>query len=137
MHQVLNSVDPVEHERPCQRDLHTTLDQQRQAGERSRDGGGLEVPAGQRSCQVADAVDVQPAGEDHAREALEDGRAEEGLLLVVDLEVGGDRAVQALLCEEGLRFAGGHGLGGGRAAGWERREGGGEEGRGGAGWEEG
>lgn len=137
MHQVLDAVDSVEHERPCQRHLYTTLDQQRQSREGSSHGGGLEVPAGERGDQVADAVDVQAAGEEHAREALEDGRAEKGLLLVVDLEVGGHGAIEALFGEEGLRFADGHGLGGGCAAGWEGGEGGGEEARGDAGWSEG
>lgn len=77
------------------------------------------MPTRERRDQVADAVGVETAREDHAGEALEDGRAEPGLVLVVNLKMGGDGASEALLCEEVLRLAGRHGLGGCGAAGLE------------------
>lgn len=81
------------------------------------------MPPGQGGDQVADTVGVETAGEEHAGETLPDGAAQEGLLLVVDLEMGADGPVETLLREEGLAFGGCQGLGGGIATnlegGWE------------------
>lgn len=123
LYQVLDTIETMEHKGPRQKHLDSTLDQQWQRRERSRHRGRLQVPAGERCNQVADAVDVQAACEGHARESLEDGRADVGLLLVVDLEVGRYGAVEPLLRQEGLRLARGHALGGGGAAGLNSRDG--------------
>lgn len=81
------------------------------------------MPAGQGRDQVADAVGVQAAREEHARETLPDGAAEEGLVLVVDLEVRAHGADAALGGQLGLGLVVGHGLGGGGAAEVEGRGG--------------
>lgn len=112
---MLDAVEEVEDERPGNRQLETTLDHHGQGGEGGGHAGGLEVPAGQGSDNVGDGVAVQAAGEDHAGEALEDGAAEEGLALVVDLEVGRDGAGAPLLCEEAVGIGMAQGLGRGRA----------------------
>lgn len=99
---MLDAVDGVVDKRPGEGQLDGALGGQRQGGEGGGDAGGLEVPAGQGGDEVADRVGVQAAGEEHAREALPDGAAEEGLLGVVDLEVGGDGPDAALAGEEGI-----------------------------------
>lgn len=116
VNQVLDAVDGVEDKGPGQRHLDAALDDQWQTGKGGGHGQGLEVPAGQGRDQVADAVGVQAAREEHAREALEDGAAKEGLVLVVDLEVRAYGADTALGGQLGLGLVVGHGLGGGRAA---------------------
>lgn len=134
MHQVLNSIDTVEHKRPRESHLDTALDHKGKRCKSSSHRGALQVPTCQRRDQVADAVGVQATREDHAGEALEDGRAEPGLVLVINLEMGGDGASETLLCEEGLRLAGRHGLGGCGAASLEDGRCGCEEGGGLAGY---
>lgn len=131
MDEVLDAVDAVEDERPGEDDLEGALDGEGQGCECGGDAGGLEVPPGEGRDEVADRVGVQAAGEEHAREALPDGGAEEGLILVVDLEVGGHGPLQPLLGQDGLTVGGRHGLRRGGAHLQRRREGGGcEEGRG-------
>lgn len=129
--EVLDSVDAVEDKGPGEDDLDAALYGKGQGGEGGGDAGGLEVPAGEGRDEVADRVGVEGAREEHAREALPDGGAEEGLVLVVDLEVGGDGTLQALLGQDGLAVGRGQGLRRGGADLEGRREGGGcEEGRG-------
>lgn len=131
MDEVLDAVDAVEDEGPGEGDLDAALDGEGQGGEGGGDAGGLEVPAGEGRDQVADRVGVQGAREEHAREALPDGGAEEGLVLVVDLEVGRHRPLQPLLGQDGLAVRRRQGLRRGGADLVGRREGGGcEEGRG-------
>lgn len=74
------------------------------------------MPAGKRGNEVADAVAVQAAGEEHAGETLPDGVAEVGLFLVIDLKMGRDGPVEALGGEDGLAVAWAHRLGGGGAS---------------------
>lgn len=129
--EVLDAVDAVEDERPGEDDLDAALDGEGQRGEGGGDAGGLEVPTREGRDEVADRVGVEAAREEHAREALPDGGAEEGLVLVVDLEVGGHGPLQPLLGQDGLAVCGRHGLRRGGADLQRRREGGGcEEGRG-------
>ena len=97
MDEVLDAVDAVEDKGPGEGDLDAALDGEGQSGEGGGDAGGLEVPPREGRDQVADRVGVERAREEHAREALPDGRAEEGLVLVVDLEVGGHGPLQPLL----------------------------------------
>lgn len=106
-----HSVNSMEHKRPRSNELDTRLRRQRQTGESRNERLALQVPAGQRSDQVRGAVQVQKTAETGTREALPDGTAEIGLLLVVDGEVGGDGALEALLVEEGAGVGGGDFLG--------------------------
>lgn len=131
MDEVLDAVDAVEDKRPGEDDLDAALDGKGERGKGGGDAGGLEVPAGEGRDQVADRVGVEGAREEHAREPLPDGGAEEGLVLVVDLEVGGHGPLQPLLGQDGLAVRRRHGLRRRRADLVRRREGGGcEEGRG-------
>lgn len=116
VNKVLNAIQGVENKRPGQCHLDSSLDNQWQSCKGGSNRKGLQVPASQGSDQVADAVGVQAAREEHAREALPDGAAEEGLVLVVDLEVWAHRAGAALGGEQSLRVGLAHGLGGGCAA---------------------
>lgn len=134
VHQVLNAIDTVEHKRPGQSHLDTTLDHKGKRCKSSGHRGALQVPARERRDQVADAVGVETTRKDHAGEALEDGRAEPGLVLVVNLKMGGDGSSKTLLREEVLRLAGRHGLGGCGAASLEDGRCGCEEGGGLAGY---
>lgn len=128
--QVLDTVDGVVDERPGERHLDAALDKERQGGEGGGHAGGLDVPAGQGRDQVADGVGVQAAGEEHAGETLPDGAPQEGLALVVDLQVGGDGPDAALAGEEGIGLGVGQGLGRGGAD-LRGREAGGADGAGG------
>lgn len=107
---MLDAVDGVVDEGPGEGELDTALYKQRQAGEGGGDAGRLKVPAGEGRDEVAYAVGVQRAGEEHAGEALPDGAAEEGLVLVVDLQVWGHRPAQALLGKQRLCVRGRQGL---------------------------
>lgn len=111
-HQMPDTIKRVEGERPGGQELGGALDGDRQRAERRRQRRALEVPAHQRGRQVSRREDVQRAAEAGAREALPDGTAEEGLLLVVDLEVRGHGAVEALLGQEGVGVGGGEFLSG-------------------------
>lgn len=91
-----DAVEGVEGKRPGDEELDAGLDGKGEGTERGDEGGGLEVPAEEGSGEVGGAEDVEAAREAGAGEALPDGAAEEGLLLVVDIEVGGDGAVEAL-----------------------------------------
>lgn len=97
-----DSIDGMENQRPRNRELQAGLDRDGQAGEGGDQRGRLQVPAGQGRGEVGEAVAVEQAGETHAGEALPDGAAEVGLLLVVDLQVGGDGALEALGVEDGF-----------------------------------
>lgn len=59
------------------------------------------MPADKGSSEVGDGRSVEGAREGGARDALPGGTAEPGLLGVVDLEVGGDGAVETLFGEDG------------------------------------
>lgn len=91
-----DTVDGMEDERPGHGELQRTLDRERQGAEGGDQRGGLEVPADQGRGEVGEGVAVEEAGEGGAGDALPDGTAEVGLLLVVDLEVRGDGAAEAL-----------------------------------------
>jgi hypothetical protein len=80
----------VEHKRPSNQELEAALDSHGKGTKCSHHRGALEVKTGQRGDEVRNRVSVQQAGEADARETLPDGAAEVGLLLVVDVEVGGD-----------------------------------------------
>lgn len=129
--EMLDAVDAVEHKGPGERDLDPALDGEGQGRECGGDAGGLEVPAGEGRDEVANRVGVERSREEHSREALPDGGAEEGLVFVVDLEVGGHGPLQPLLGQDGLAVRRRQGLRRGGANLVRRREGRGcEEGRG-------
>lgn len=131
MDEVLDAVEAVEDKGKGEGHLEAALDDDGQGGEGGGDAGGLEVPASERGDEVADRVGVERAREEHAREALPDGGAEEGLVLVVDLEVRRHRPLQPLLGQDRLAVRWRQGLRGGGADLEGRREGRGcEEGRG-------
>lgn len=79
--------------------LYSKLGRHRQRPERGCDAGGLEVPAHHGREHVGRAKDVEAAGEDGARDAVE-GRAVPGYLRPVDGEMWGDGPVEALLDED-------------------------------------
>lgn len=92
-HQMPDTVQRMERKRPRGEELDRALDSKGERAKRRRQRRALEVPADEGGRQVCRRKHVQAAAEGRAREALPDGAAEPGLLLVVDLEVGGDRAV--------------------------------------------
>lgn len=105
-HQVPDAVDEVKGERPGNGKLKARLDGDGQAGKGSDEALALEVPAQQRRGQVCRRVNVYGAAEGAARDPLPDGRAEVGLLLVVDLQMGADGPLEALLLEDRVAFGG-------------------------------
>lgn len=119
------AVEGVVGERHRNGELGEDLECQRPGGEAGGEHGALEVPADSRRDQVEDAEDVEAAGEGNAGDTVEGG-AVPGDLRLVDAEMGCDRAVQALLCEDLVRgLGGGHGRGGGVSAMlWSAAEGG-------------
>lgn len=95
-----HAVDGVEHERPSDQELEAALDGNGESRSGSHERGRLQVPAEKRGGKVADGGGVKSTGETGARDALPRGTAEPGLLLVVDLEVGRDGALETLLGEK-------------------------------------
>lgn len=87
---------------PGESKLETALDSEGESTESGGDRGGLEVPAKERGGQVGGAEGVEAAREGGAGKALPDGAAEPGLLLVVDVEVGGYGPLEALLGQESI-----------------------------------
>lgn len=85
-----HAVHGVEDKRPGNQELETALYSHGKGTKGSYQGGALKVKTGQRSDEVRDRVTVQQAGEADTRETLPDGAAEIGLLLVVDVEMGGN-----------------------------------------------
>lgn len=92
------------------RHLGGQLRSERPAGEACRQGGSVEMPAEQGRDEVGGAEDVEAAGEDGAGNAVQPGQ-EPGYLRTVDLQVGGDGAVEALRGEDRVRVGGAGGLG--------------------------
>ena len=105
--EVAHAVDGVEGEGPGEEELDAALGSEGQGAHGRGERGALEVPAEEGRGEVRRAEDVDGAAEAGAREALPDGAAEPGLGLVVDLEMGGDGAVEALLGEDGIGVVGG------------------------------
>lgn len=97
-----HAVDSVEDKRPSNQELEATLDSHGKGTESGYQGGALEVKTGQRGDEVGDRVTVQQAGEAETRETLPDGGSEVGLLLVVNVEMGGNGTLQTLLGEDGV-----------------------------------
>lgn len=104
--EVADTVDSVEGKRPGRDELEGALSGDGEGGERGDERGALEVPAEVGSDEVGGRKDVESAAEAAAGKALPDGAAEPGLLLVVDVEVGGDGAGESLLVEGGAGLLG-------------------------------
>lgn len=109
--EVADAVDGVEGERPGGEELEGALGGEGQGAKRRGQRRALEVPADEGRGQVGRREHVQAAAEGGARDALPGGAAEPRLLLVVDLEVRGDGAAEALLGQEGGAVGGGEFLG--------------------------
>lgn len=116
--EMADAVEEVVDEGPGEHALDGALDEEGHGGEGGDEGGRLDVPAQQRGDQVQARVGVERAGEGAARYAGPDRGAEPGLLGPVDLQVGGERAVEALGGQEGVFVRGGELLGRDGAAGW-------------------
>lgn len=110
-------VERVVSERQGDGHLGQDLKGERPGGEGSGDDAALEVPADGGRDEVEGAEGVESTGQSDARHAVERGAVPRDLRLV-DAEVGGDGAVQALLGEDLLGgFGVGDGLGCG-VSGW-------------------
>lgn len=79
--------------------LGQNLQDHRPGREAGCEDGGFDVPAQGRGDQVEGTVDVEAAGEDAAGDAVEGG-AVPGDLGLVDGEMGGYGAVEALVGED-------------------------------------
>ena len=95
-----DAVEQVEHERPGDQELQAALDSKRQGADGCSGAGALEVPAQQRGGQVGGGVGVEGAAEDAAGDTGPDGGGEPGLVLGVDAQVWGGRALAALRGEQ-------------------------------------
>lgn len=105
-----NAIEAMERERQCKRELRRNLRSYWPRAKRCRHGSRLEVPAEQRSDEVADAKDVECAGERGTCEAVCDGCVP-GDLGAVDGEMGGSGTMSALVDENLVGVCGGHLLG--------------------------
>jgi len=105
--QMSHAVNGMEDKGPSDEELEAALDGHRQSGGGGDKGSGLEVPAHEGSGEVSDGGSIQSAGEAGAGDALPRRTAEPGLLLVVDLEMGGDGAGETLLGEKSGGIGGG------------------------------
>ena len=115
--QMPQAVERMVGERQGNGDLGEDLERQRPRGEAGGHDGALEVPADGRRNEVQGAESVEGAREGDTGHAVE-RRAVPGDLRLVDAEVRRDGAVQALLCEDGVRgLGGGHVCGGGVSVG--------------------
>lgn len=104
-------VERVVRERHRDGELGRGLEHQRPGREGGRQHAALEVPAQRRRDQVQAAEEVEGAREGDARHAVE-RRPVPGYLRLVDAQVGGDGAVEALFGEDfGRGFVVGEGLG--------------------------
>jgi hypothetical protein len=114
------AVERVVGERQGDGNLGEDLERQGPGGEAGGHDGALEVPADGGRDQVQSAESVEGAREGDAGHAVQRG-AVPGDLRLVDAEVRRDGAVQALLCEDGVRgLGGGHVCGGGVPVGRSR-----------------
>lgn len=120
-----DAVEGVEDEGEGEQRLGGDLCGQRPGGEGGSDGLGLEVPAGERGDGVGGEEDVEAARQQRAGDTVE-RRGVPGDLRLVDAQVGGDGAAQALLLEDGVGLGGGQVLGrdgpGGLHDGWLARD---------------
>lgn len=98
--EVADAVEGVEGEGPGDEELEPALCEGGPGAHGGGDAGRLEVPARQRGGQVGGAEAVQGRRQERARDALPDGAAEEGLLVVVDPEVRAYGPAEALLGQE-------------------------------------
>ena len=103
------TVERVVSERHRNSELRQSLKSQGPGREAGSEHRALEVPADGGRDEVQDAEGVEAAGEGDAGDAVE-RRAVPGDLRLVDAEVGGDGAVQALLCEDLVVGWGGGGV---------------------------
>lgn len=102
--QVLDAVDKVEGKGESKSELDGALDDEGQGSEAGSQRGALDVEAQERGGEICGEVDVGGAGEHAAGDTGPGGGAEPGLLHLVDAQVGGDGAVQALVDEDLLAF---------------------------------
>lgn len=109
--QVADTVEEVEGEGPGDEELETTLGGEREGTESGDEGLALDVPAEEGRDEVGAKVDVESGRETTAGDTGPDGGAEPGLLHLVDCQVRGDGAAEALLCEKLEAILGGE-LGG-------------------------
>lgn len=97
---MLHAVDEVEDEREAEEELDATVDDPWHGGERGRKASALEVPAEKRGREVAGEVEVGAAGEEAAGDTSPCGGGEPRLAELVDAEMGGDGADEALVDED-------------------------------------
>lgn len=109
--EVTHAINRVEHKGPRKEELEPALDGNGECRDRRSNRRALQMPARQRCDKVSRTERVQHPAEAGSGNALPCRSAEPGLLLVVDVEMGRDRALQPLLGEEGLRVGGGEFLG--------------------------
>lgn len=95
-----DTVQGVEGKRPGEGELETTLEGKGEGTEGGCDRGALEVPPEEGSSEVSGAESVETSRKGGSGEALPDRTAEPGLLLVVDIEVGGYGTLEALLGQD-------------------------------------
>lgn len=93
------SVQAMEEEGERKEGLESRLDSRRPSCNRCDHGLRLEVPSRVRRDEVGDAEEVERAGQGNTSDAVE-RRGDPGDLRLVDGQVGGDGAVDALLCED-------------------------------------
>lgn len=94
------AVDAVEDEREAEDELEGGLDGKGQVAKGGGDAGALEVQAEDGGDEVRGHVAVERAGQGDARDAVPGGAAEPRLLELVDAEMGGHGALQALVDED-------------------------------------
>jgi hypothetical protein len=97
---VLDAVDEVENEGEAEEELDASVDDPGHGSERGRKARALEVPAQKRGGEVAGEVKVGAAGEEAAGDTGPCGGAEPRLRELVNAEMGGDGAVEALVDED-------------------------------------
>ena len=105
-----DSVKAMVRKGPRDSRLHHPLQHPRPLGEARRHGRAAPAPPQQRRDQVPEAEDVEAAAEHAARDAVQD-RRNPGDLRLVDAEVRGHGAVEALVLEDLVGFGGGCGYG--------------------------
>lgn len=110
-----DSIERVESEGERKQSLGRELESHRPGGESGGEGGALEVPAECGRGEVGQTEEVESTGQGDSGDSVERGEVP-GYLGLVDSQVGGDGAVEALFGEDlvgGFAFA--HGLGCGQS----------------------
>lgn len=93
---MVDVVEGVEGKRLGDEEFDVGFDGKGEGIECGDEGGGFEVLVEEGSGEVGGVEDVEVVWEVGVGEVLLDGVVEEGLLFVVDIEVGGDGVVEVL-----------------------------------------